>query len=259
MEPTPILIDTHTHIYGKDFNKDLPQVMERARAEGVRKCYLPGIDSESIPAMLSLEAQYPGECIPMMGLHPCHVKADYQKELDIVETWLNKRTFPAVGEIGLDFYHDRTFEAQQYEAFRAQIELALKHNLPIVIHTRNAMAETLEVVREYTSRGLRGIFHCFGDTIESAREIIRLGFLLGIGGVLTYKKSGLDAVLEKVDLQHIVLETDAPYLTPVPFRGKRNEPSYLRYIVERLAEVKSVSPATIAEITTANAQKIFPA
>ncbi|TDW99363.1 TatD family hydrolase [Dinghuibacter silviterrae] len=251
------LVDTHTHIYGKQFASDRPEVIARAQAEGVEKFYLPGIDSTVIDDMLALEAQYPGICIPMMGLHPTSVDAGYQAELDIIETWLNRRPFPAIGEIGLDFYWDRTHEAQQYEAFRAQIELALVYKLPIVIHTRNAMPETIRVVREYTPRGLRGIFHCFGDTYESACAIIDAGFALGIGGVLTYKNSTLPAVLQRIPLEHIVLETDAPYLTPVPFRGKRNEPAYLRYVVDHLATIKGVPAATIASVTTANAQKIF--
>lgn len=257
MPTIPTLVDTHTHIYGKQFVSDLPEVVARAQAEGVEKFYLPGIDSTVIESMLALEARYPGVCIPMMGLHPTSVNAGYQAELDIVATWLSRRPFAAVGEIGLDFYWDRTFETQQYEAFRAQIELALAHRLPIVIHTRNAMPETIRVVKEYTSRGLRGIFHCFGDTYESAVEIIDAGFYLGIGGVLTYKNSTLPAVLARIPLEHLVLETDAPYLTPVPFRGKRNEPSYLRYVVDHLATLKNVSAATIADVTTANAQKIF--
>lgn len=257
MRLLPTLTDTHTHIYLKEFAADLLEVIQKARAEGVEKFYLPGIDSTVIPDMLALEARYPDVCIPMMGLHPCSVKANYQEELDIVDAWLNRRKFAAVGEIGLDFYWDRTFEAEQYIAFRSQIELALAHRLPIVIHTRDAMPETIRVVQEYASRGLTGIFHCFGGTYEAAMEIIRAGFYLGIGGVLTYKNSGLAAVLEKIDLEHLVLETDAPYLTPVPFRGKRNEPAYLKYVVDRLAAIKGVPPETVASVTSQNAQKIF--
>jgi TatD DNase family protein len=251
------LVDTHTHIYHKEFARDLPEVMERARASGVTQFYLPSIDSGSIEAMLGLELLYPGECHAMMGLHPTSVNATLTSELSLVSSWLSRRPFVAIGEIGLDFHWDRTFEAQQYEAFRAQIELALFYKRPIVIHTRNAMPETIGVVREYVPRGLRGIFHCFGDTYEHAREIIRMGFYLGIGGVLTYKNSGLASVLSDIDLSHLVLETDAPYLAPVPFRGKRNEPSYLSFVVDRLAEIKGVSPSVVASITTANAQKIF--
>lgn len=253
------IVDTHTHIYGKQFASDRAQVIARAQAEGVQKFYLPGIDSTVIDDMLALEAQYPGVCIPMMGLHPTSVNAGYRSELDVIEGWLSRRPFAAIGEIGLDFYWDRTHEAQQYEAFRAQIELALTHRLPIVIHTRNAMPETLRIVQEYTPRGLRGIFHCFGDTYESARAITRAGFYLGIGGVVTYKNSTLPAVLAQIPPEHLVLETDAPYLTPVPFRGKRNEPSYLRYVIDHLATIYNAPASTIASITTANAQKIFAA
>ena len=193
----------------------------------------------------------------MMGLHPCSVKENYLDELNIVKDWMAKRKFAAVGEIGLDFYWDKTFTIQQYKAFRMQIELSLQYNLPIVIHTRNAMQETIDVVKEYKSKGIRGIFHCFGGTEENANEIIEAGFYLGIGGVLTYKKSGLAEVLERIDLKHLVLETDAPFLTPVPFRGKRNESSYLKFIVEKLAEIKNVTPEEVASVTTTNAQKIF--
>jgi TatD DNase family protein len=251
------IIDTHTHLYVKAFKNDIAQVMERALAEGVQQFYLPAIDSEETDNMLALEAAYPGQCIAMMGLHPCSVKEDYQKELDHVQQWLTKRRFAAVGEIGLDFYWDKTFVKEQYEVFRTQTEWALAHNLPIVIHTRNAMQETINVVKEYAGRGLTGIFHCFSGSYESAVQIINAGFYLGIGGVLTYKNAGLPEVLEKIGLEHIVLETDAPYLTPVPFRGKRNESSYLKYVIEKLAEVKNMPAEEIAAITTANAQKIF--
>ena len=168
-----------------------------------------------------------------------------------------KEKFAAIGEIGLDFYWDKTFITQQYQAFRLQIEWSLQYNLPIVIHTRNAMQETIDVVKEFVPQGVRGIFHCFGGTVENAKEIIAAGFYLGIGGVLTYKKSGLAEVLEQIDLKYMVLETDSPYLTPVPFRGKRNESSYLKYIVEKLALVKNISTEEVAAITTANAEKIF--
>lgn len=252
-----MIIDTHTHLYGKQFDGDRPAMMQRALDYGVSKFYLPGIDSECINSMMQMETDYPGQCIAMAGLHPCSVQQNYKAELQIVEDWLGKRKFPAVGEIGLDFYWDKTYTEQQYEAFRYQIELALKYNLPIVIHTRNAMPETIAVVKKYASRGLRGIFHCFGGSYEEAMEIIGLGFYLGIGGVVTYKNSGLPEVLAKVPLQHIVLETDAPYLTPVPFRGKRNESSYLKYVVEKLADIYKVQAEEIASVTTENAGKIF--
>ncbi len=251
------IIDTHCHLYVKAFKDDIDAVLERAAAEGVEKFYLPAIDSEETDNMLALEARFPDRCIAMMGLHPCSVKEDYEAELAHVEEWLAKRPFVAVGEIGLDFYWDKTFAEQQYVAFRRQIEWALQYDIPIVIHTRNAMQETINVVKEYKGRGLRGIFHCFSGSYESAVQIIDAGFYLGIGGVLTYKNAGLPEVLAKIGLEHLVLETDAPYLTPVPFRGKRNESSYLKYIIEKLAETKGEPVATVAAITTDNAQKIF--
>lgn len=252
-----MIVDTHCHLYLDEFKSDITEVIKRAEDEGVNKFYLPGIDSSEIENMLLLETKFPGKCIAMMGLHPCYVKENYLEELALVKTWLAKRKFAAVGEIGLDFYWDKTFVTQQYEAFRLQIELSLQYNLPIVIHTRNAMQETIDVVKEFVPAGVKGIFHCFGGTVENANEIIDAGFYLGIGGVLTYKKSGLDQVLDKIDLKHIVLETDSPYLTPVPFRGKRNESSYLKYVIEKLAEIKKVPVEEIAAVTTANAEKIF--
>ncbi len=252
-----MIVDTHCHLYLDEFKQDINSVIERAEAEGVNKFYLPAIDSAEISNILELENKFPGKCIAMMGLHPCSVKENYQQELSIVKDWLTKRKFAAVGEIGLDFYWDKTFVNQQYDAFRQQIELSLQYDLPIVIHTRSAMNETIEVVKEFVPRGVRGIFHCFGGSAEEAGAIIGAGFFLGIGGVLTYKKSGLAEVLKSIDLEHMVLETDSPFLTPVPFRGKRNESSYLKYIVEKLAEIKQVPTTEVASITTANAQKIF--
>jgi len=252
-----VLTDTHCHLYLDEFKTTIREVIQRAEAEGVQRFYLPGIDSEHIDDMLALEALYPGKCIAMMGLHPCYVKENYRDELALVENWLAKRKFAAVGEIGLDFYWDKQFTEQQYEAFRTQIEWSLQYNLPIVIHSREATDESIAVVKEYAGKGVKGIFHCFGGSLEQARAIIDTGMYLGIGGVLTYKKSGLAEVLEHIGLEHMVLETDAPYLSPVPFRGKRNESSYLKYVLARLAEVKQVSPEEVAAVTTANAEKIF--
>lgn len=252
-----MIVDSHCHLYLDEFKNDINEVIARAEAEGVNKFYLPALDSAEISNILELENKFPGKCIAMMGLHPCAVKENYQDELAIVKDWLAKRKFAAVGEIGLDFYWDKTFVTQQYEAFRQQIVLSLQYDLPIVIHTRNAMKETIDVVKEYVPKGVRGIFHCFGGTVEDAGEIIDAGFFLGIGGVLTYKKSGLDEVLKHIDLKHMVLETDSPYLTPVPFRGRRNESSYLKYIVEKLAEIKHVAVEEVAAVTTGNIQKIF--
>ena len=252
-----ILIDTHCHLYSEAFLPEIDAVIERASTEGVQKFYLPGIDSSSIDAMLDLEIRFPERCFAMMGLHPCYVKENYKQELDIVQNWLTKRKFSAVGEIGLDFYWDKTFVTEQYEAFKIQMEWAIAYDRPIVIHTRNAMQETIDLVKEYVPKGIRGIFHCFSGSYESAQEIINAGFYLGIGGVLTYKNAGLAEVLQKIDLKHLVLETDAPYLSPVPFRGKRNESSYLKYVIDKLSAAKNVSIEDVAAITTANAEKIF--
>jgi TatD DNase family protein len=251
------MIDTHCHLYAEEFKNDIDEVIVRAQLEGVKAFFLPAIDSGQINNMLSLEKKYPNTCYAMMGLHPCYVKENYKTELSIVQDWLSKRSFAAVGEIGLDFYWDKTFSAQQHEAFHAQIEMALQYHLPIVIHTRNAMNETIEIVKQYSSQGLRGIFHCFSGSYESAKEIIKAGFYLGIGGVVTYKNAGLAEVIQQIDLQHLVLETDAPYLSPLPFRGKRNESSYLKFIVQKIAEIKNIHPAIVIEVTTANAKNIF--
>lgn len=253
------LIDTHCHLYGQDFTKDIRAVIERAENEGVRRFYLPAIDSEVIDAMLQLEQDFPGKCFAMMGLHPCSVKEDYKQELALVEQWLAKRPFKAVGEIGLDYYWDKTFIDVQKEAFHLQIEWALHYQLPIVIHSRESMADSIEIIKQHQKGNLGGIFHCFTGTLEEAQQIIDLGFYLGIGGVVTYKNTHLREVLKAVSMDHIVLETDAPYLTPVPFRGKRNESSYLKYIVEKVAEVKGIPVAEAAAITSENAKKIFGA
>lgn len=251
------MIDTHCHLYVDDFKADMQDVIKRAESEGIDKFYLPAIDSSEIENMIRLETTFPDKCFAMMGLHPCSVKENYLDELAIVEDWLSKRKFAAVGEIGLDFYWDKTFTAQQFAAFRRQIELSIAYKLPIVIHTRNAMQEAIDVVKEFVPDGVAGIFHCFGGTLEQANEIIEAGFYLGIGGVVTYKNAGLDMILKDIDLRHLVLETDAPYLTPVPFRGKRNESSYLKFVAKKLAEIKNVSVEEVAAVTTRNAEKIF--
>ena len=251
------IIDTHAHLYSEEFQVDIDLVMDRAQKAGVSKMYLPAIDSSETESMMALEQKYPGVCIAMMGLHPCYVKENVALELEHVRSWLEKRDFVAIGEIGLDFYWDKTFTHQQYEAFDIQMQWALELNRPIVIHTRNAMQETINRVKPFAQKGLKGIFHCFSGSTESAKQIIDLGFFLGIGGVITYKNAGLPEVLENVNLEHLVLETDAPYLTPVPFRGKRNESSYLSFIITKLAEVKGISEEEVARITTLNAEMIF--
>ncbi|MBL0145009.1 MAG: TatD family hydrolase [Chitinophagaceae bacterium] len=248
---------THCHLYSTELLDDIEAGIKRAEDEGVTKFYLPAIDSTTHDAMINVENKYPEKCFAMMGLHPCSVSSNYKDELKIADEWLSKRRFAAVGEIGLDFYWDKTFTKEQYQAFNIQIELALQYKLPIVIHTRNAMQETINVVKEFVPKGINGIFHCFSGSYESAKEIIKAGFYLGIGGVVTYKNAGLAEVLAKIDLQHIVLETDAPYLTPVPFRGKRNESSYLKYIIEKVAQIKNCTIEEVAEMTTKNANNIF--
>jgi TatD DNase family protein len=231
--------------------------MNNALNGGIERFYLPSIDSTEHERLFTLENKYSGKCFAMMGLHPCSVKENYKYELALVKDWLQKRKFAAVGEIGLDFYWDKTFIDQQYESFHQQIEWALQFNLPIVIHTRNAVQETIDVVKKYAGKGLHGIFHCFSGSNQNALDIIDAGFLLGIGGVVTYKNAGVAEAIKKIDLTHIVLETDSPYLTPVPFRGKRNESSYIKYVVQRLSEIKNISIEEVARITTANAEKIF--
>lgn len=253
------LIDSHTHLYLQDFDIDLNEILDRALNKGVTEFYLPSIDSAYIAAMLETEKRYPGKCFAMMGLHPCSVKENYQEELSIVHTWLQKRKFAGIGETGLDFFWDRQFVNEQYESFHRQIEWALEYSLPVIIHTRNAMQETINVVRQYTSRGVRGIFHCFSGDHQNALDIIDAGFLLGIGGVVTYKNAGVAEAIKEIDLGNIVIETDAPYLTPVPFRGRRNESSYITYVAEKIAAIKDMPVEEVARATTRNAETIFKA
>ena len=250
-------IDTHSHLYLSEYSQDIDAVMVRAEIEGIEKIFLPAIDSSFHDEMFLIEQKFPEACFSMMGLHPCYVKENYLDELKSVEKQLILRNFKAIGEIGLDFYWDTNFAKQQYEAFEQQMQWALDYNLPINIHTRNATKETIELLKPFTQKGITGIFHCFGGSYETAKQIIDLGFLLGIGGVVTYPKAGLQEVLQKIDLTYIVLETDAPYLTPVPYRGKRNESSYIKIIAQKVAEVKNVNITEVARITTENAKKIY--
>lgn len=252
-----MFIDTHTHLYAEEFNADRPQMIRKAISCGIKKLYMPNIDSTSIDGMLQLEKEYPDNCFAMMGLHPCSVNDKVEEELKIVEGWLEKRKFCAIGEIGIDLYWDKTFFAQQQMAFWQQIDWALKYNYPIVIHCREAFNEIFEILESYSTLP-KGIFHCFSGNLEQAQKIISLNtFKLGIGGVVTFKNSGLDKVVEQIGLEHLVLETDSPYLAPVPFRGKRNESAYLVQVAERLAAIKNVTIAGLAEVTTKNAQEIF--
>lgn len=248
------LIDTHAHIYLPEFDADRQVIIERAVANGVEAIFLPAIDASTHEAMLQTEAAFP-LCRSMIGLHPCSVKEDFEKELAVVENYLERRPFLAVGEIGLDFYWDKTFTEQQYEAFHRQIALANRYQLPIVIHSRNATDECIAVVQQYP--GLRGVFHCFSGTEVQARQVMETGLYLGIGGVVTFKNAGMDKVVQAVGLEQVILETDAPYLTPVPYRGKRNEPAYTRLVAEKLASLLNQEVDEIAKITSANAKKLF--
>ena len=250
-------IDTHAHVYSEELLPDLNQVMANAIGSGVNKIFMPAIDSHTLEAMLSVERAFPENCFAMMGLHPCYVKENVQAELDIVADQLSKRKFPAIGEIGLDFYWDKTFVSQQQLAFNTQMQWALDYSLPIVIHTRNAMGETIEAVKPFAKKGLRGIFHCFSGSKESAEQIIGMGFHLGLGGVLTYKNAGVAEAIKDIPMEWLVLETDAPYLSPVPYRGKTNEPSYMIQVAMKLAEIKNLPLHEIASITTNNAEKLF--
>jgi TatD DNase family protein len=230
-------------------------MIRRAIAAGVDKFILPNIDRSSIDGMLELEQEFPGRCYATMGLHPCYVKEDADDQLEIVRDWLAVRNFIAIGEIGLDFYWDLTYKDKQLEVFRKQLEWSLVYRLPVVIHSRNSLRECIDVVKEFT--GIRGIFHCFGGSVEEAAEIMDMGMYLGVGGVVTFKKAGLDAVIREAGLSRVVLETDAPYLAPVPFRGKRNESAYLTYVVQKLAEIMDIEPHQVARITTQNAANVF--
>lgn len=250
----PILIDTHAHIYLPEFDEDREKIIAAAEEAGVGAIYLPAIDSATHERMLDAEKRFP-VCRSMMGLHPCSVKEDFSAEIKIVESYLRQRKFIAVGEIGLDFYWDKTFVQQQYDAFRQQIVLALKYNLPIVIHSRNAIDECIDVVAQYP--GLRGVFHCFSGDAAQAKKIIELNFTLGIGGVVTFKNGGLDKVLPQIGLSHLILETDSPYLAPVPYRGKRNEPAYSKIVAEKIASLLNLSLEEVALTTTQNAEKLF--
>jgi TatD DNase family protein len=252
-----ILVDSHAHIYSEQFKQDRDEALARAKGEGVEKIYMPNIDHTSIDVMLETEAKHPEQCIAMMGLHPTSVDKDFEKELYLVEEWLGKRKFAAVGECGIDLYWDKTFLPQQQEALKVQVELAKKHQLPIVLHTRDSFEETYEIVAAAQDGRLKGIFHCFSGTLEQAEKVKKLGFLMGIGGVATFKNGGLDKVVPHVALEDLVLETDCPYLAPVPHRGKRNEPVYLPLVARRVAELMNKPVEEVAEATTRNAFNLF--
>ncbi len=250
-------IDTHAHLYSNPIHEQLAGIVKNALDQGIDTILMPAIDSGTLDAMLAVEGAYPKNCMAMIGLHPCSVKDNVEEELVVVEQQLQKRKFIAIGEIGLDFYWDKTFTAQQQHAFNQQMQWALDYALPIVIHTRNAMGETIEAVKPFAKKGLRGIFHCFSGSKESAEQIIGMGFHLGLGGVLTYKNAGVAEAIKEIPMQWLVLETDAPYLAPVPYRGKTNEPAFMIQVAMKLAEIKNIPLHEVAAITTQNALGVF--
>lgn len=252
-----MLIDTHSHIYSEDFNHDIDEVMQHAYDNDVKKIILPNIDSGSVKRLLDLSDSYPHLCYPLMGLHPTSVSEDYKEELEAVEYWLEKRKFYGIGEIGIDLYWEQKFVEEQKEAFRHQIKLAKSHSLPIVIHVRNSFEEVHAIVKEEQDGNLNGIFHCFTGSIEEAQKVTDVGFYMGIGGVVTFKNSSLDKVIKSVDIKNLVLETDSPYLAPVPKRGRRNESAYLAFVAQKVAEIYDISVEEVAEITSANARQLF--
>jgi TatD DNase family protein len=250
-------IDTHAHLYDEAYLEDQNQVIAQSMQAGVTKILLPNIDTSSIEPMLELEAQYPVLCAAMIGIHPCYIKDDFQQQLYQIETWLSKRSFIAMGEVGLDLYRDTTYQDLQQEVLAIQLNWAKQYNLPIVIHTRQAFKETIQLLEKYQDGSLRGVFHCFSGSLAEAEQVIALGFHLGIGGIITFKNSGLAELISNIDLQYLVLETDSPYLAPVPYRGKRNEPGYLPYIAAAIASSKQVDIEIVASTTTSNAKKVF--
>lgn len=251
------MIDTHTHLYSEEFDKDRAEMIARAKAAGVTRCFIPAIDSSYTERMFQLKNEYPDYVFLMNGLHPCNVKENYKEELTYVENLMPTHSFCAIGEIGIDLYWDKTFLKEQQEAFAWQIQLAKKHQLPIVIHCREAFEEVFEVLESEKGDDLFGIFHCFSGTEAQAHRAIGYGLHLGIGGVVTFKNGNIDKFLRNIDLQHIVLETDSPYLAPVPYRGKRNESAYIVQVTDKLSDIYELPVDEIKRITTENATKIF--
>ncbi|CAH1546840.1 Putative deoxyribonuclease similar to YcfH, type 2 [Vibrio harveyi] len=251
------MIDTHAHIYASEFDNDRDEVVKRALEQGIDKILLPNIDLESIEPMLKTEAAYPEIFRSMMGLHPCYVDGNVEQTLAIIRDWFEKHNFIAVGEIGIDLYWDKTFRAEQEMAFVTQLNWAKEMDLPVVIHTRDSIEETLTLLRQEQDGRLRGVFHCFGGSVEEAQAINELGFHLGLGGVSTFKNGGMDKVIPHLDMNWVILETDCPYLAPVPHRGKRNEPAYTSLVAARVAELRGESLEAIDALTTKNAEELF--
>ena len=251
------IIDTHTHLYLNQFKEDIDKVIQRSIDKGINKFIFPAIDSTHFDDMHDLKNKYPGSIYLMSGLHPVDVKENFKEELEFVVNSLRSHSYVAIGEIGIDLYWDKTYLKQQQEAFEFQIRLAIKNDLPIVIHCREAFDEIFEILDKENCDKLRGVFHCFTGTLEQANRAIQLGFKLGIGGVVTFKNGGIDKFLNRIDLNHIVVETDSPYLAPVPYRGKRNESSYITYVIDKLSEIYGLPIKKIASVTTKNAEKVF--
>jgi TatD DNase family protein len=252
-----MLIDTHSHIYSGDFNSDIDEVIQNAYNNDVKKIVLPNIDAGTIKRLMDLSDAYPHICYPLMGLHPTSVAEDYKEVLHAIEYWMEKYKFYGIGETGIDLYWEQSYLKEQQKAFRFQIKLAKNENLPLVIHVRNSFDEVYKIVKEEQDGSLKGVFHCFSGNEVEAQKIIDLGFYLGIGGVITFNNSNLSEVIEKFDIKNLVLETDSPYLAPVPKRGQRNESSYLVYIAKKLSDVYHISLEEVAEITTRNARSLF--
>ncbi len=252
-----ILTDTHTHLYVEQFDEDRNEMIERAIDNNVTRFFIPAIDSTYFSAMLALEKKYPKNVFLMAGLHPTHVKENFEEELKFVENALKNKKFYAIGEIGIDLFWDKTLLENQQKAFAQQIRLAKAHKLPIVIHCREAFDEVFEILEQEKDERLYGIFHCFTGNLEQAKRAISYGMKLGIGGVVTFKNGKIDQFLNEIPLKHIVLETDSPYLAPVPYRGKRNESSYLVEVLDKLVDIYKISPEEIARITTQNSKDIF--
>jgi TatD DNase family protein len=252
-----LLTDTHTHQYYQTEPQKRQELMQRCLDNGIRRLFLPNVDSSSMELVFSQVAAFPEYCFPMLGLHPCDVKENWRQELELIYAAVRKHKIYAIGEIGIDLYWDKTTLDIQIEAFKIQIAWAKELKLPIVIHCRNSFDEVYQVLLEEQDENLRGILHCFTGTLEQAHQLIAIGFYLGIGGVVTYKNSGLDKIVEQIDLKRIVLETDSPYLTPVPFRGKPNESSYLIYVAQKVADLHQIDVETVARITTENSKIIF--
>ncbi|MCD4724208.1 MAG: TatD family hydrolase [Bacteroidales bacterium] len=251
------MIDTHTHLYLNAFNNDREEVVARALADGVKYMLLPNIDSSSVKGMQALCDRFPENCFPMMGLHPTSVKGNFREELKMVEDLLASNNYFGVGETGIDLYWDKTWYREQVEAFNRQIDLAIAYDLPLIIHARESFTEIFRVLENRDTGGLRGVFHCFTGDVGQAKHATALDFKLGIGGVLTYKNSGLDQVVSEIGLNELILETDAPYLSPVPHRGKRNESAYVLHVAEKLSEILNISIEEVAEATTHNASELF--